>query len=237
MVDTLILLDNNSQTANVTYVLGKEMITQQASFSISVTQESINFMLTGSWSSNDGGTASYYAANGRTEDDNDRNATSLPVEGVFLIAQARDVSQRIWTCDGCNLTVRTRGTTVTYPAGCSTYLEFPEMDPVSADTVGVTVTSANNPFTFKINSRCVLGYVVLSYQQGYFPATTTTSPTTSAPASGASESTQSSTLRSSSTSTSPTTSASDSAAFSGENPMTRCLVTSIAMALTIIQWQ
>ncbi|CAL8105186.1 unnamed protein product [Calicophoron daubneyi] len=166
---------NNSQTANVTYVLGHETITQHTNFSVVVNQESINFTLTGSWSSGDGGTASYYAANGSTEDDNDRNATNLPVEGVFLISQAKQTPQRIWTCDGCNLTVITRGTTVIYPSKCTTALYFPGMFPVRAETVGLTVTFANNPLTFNVTSYCELGYVVLSYQQGVLPATTTVS--------------------------------------------------------------
>ncbi|CAL8105198.1 unnamed protein product [Calicophoron daubneyi] len=224
-----------SSVATVTYVINNKTTVAVLPFTIPVTTTEVNFTLTGNWTSANAATGTYYIPNGNVTEDNDRNATNLPVEGTFALLYAKGIPQRIWTRENCSVVITTRGLTGTLPSGCEAMLNFTGIkEAVNASMVGVTVESTEIPVTFVVTSRCYYGFVMLLYREGCMSETTTeTTTSTTQPSSFPSGAPQTSAPASAATGA-PQTSAPTSAATYGVNVMAHSLLITIALVLTRI---
>ncbi|CAL8105192.1 unnamed protein product [Calicophoron daubneyi] len=197
------------QNATITYSSGGMEATYKLPFEVSVTQGYATFTLTGNWTSNDAGVATYYAPNGTPEGDNDRNATNLSVEGSYSIEKIKNATQRIWAHGDCSIHVSMSYPSGLTPDGCKVTLKFSGIRDVDANNPDETLTSVSIPMIFATETTCTGGFVKFFYVEDCPSTTTTGAPQTTTP---------------------------KSAATSGFNAMAHSLLITTALALTMVHW-
>ncbi|CAL8076659.1 unnamed protein product [Calicophoron daubneyi] len=155
----------NSQNATVNFNDDTGTRVYNKSFNEKVEKKSINFSLSENWSAGDSGLVTYYSADRRPEDCNNRTATNLLVRGVYEISQTTGEKYSIRAREFCGVNVTLHDI---YPVGfdpCNVTLKFSDGKTFNESSINETATSVKSPIYFDIYSDCDFAVVILLYQE------------------------------------------------------------------------